>query len=215
MATEATIAPVVLCVADDNTEHRLSRNYKLAKIPEAQLFIGMVPLGAMEAFLRIKKELVVRRNDTLLLTPLDQLLMKQVGGNKFQRIGSSNTDQNQGGMFQIPLSKAWKKELVKDCAVDALLNSIACLLPLHLADYNLDARFLVTKRDVLQAIHMDAPNAVCKEVKTEDHMFSLHFPLTTDDSFAGAGGDSSVPPPADMLLEVWPDPPAGSRGNKR
>jgi hypothetical protein len=204
MATEATIAPVVLCVADDNTEHRLRRNIKLTEIPEAQLFIGMVPLGAMEAFLRIKEKLVVKKNHTHLT--LDQLLKKQVGGNKFQRIGSSNTDQNQGGMYQIPLGKTWKNELVKDRAVKALLESISRSLPLQFAEYNLDARFLVTKRDVLQAIHMDAPNAACKKVKADGHMFSLHFPLTTDNSFAGAGGDSSVPP-AGMLLEVWPDPP--------
>jgi hypothetical protein len=145
MATEATIAPVVLCVADDNTEHRLPRNDKLVEIPEAQLFIGMVPLGAMKEFLRIKKELVVKRNDTLHLT-LDQLLKKQVGGNKFQRIGSSNTDQNQGGMFQIPLGKTWKNKLVKDRAVKALLESISRSLPLQFADYNLDARFLVRYR---------------------------------------------------------------------
>jgi hypothetical protein len=194
-------------VTSEGWEHLLPRNSKLSEIPKDQLFIGMVPLSAMEAFLRIKKELVVRRDDTLLT--LDQLLKKQVEGNKFQRIGSSNTDQNQGGMFHIPLSKAWKNELVKDRAVKALLKSIARSLPLDISDYSLDARFLVTKRDVLQAIHMDAPNTVFKKVSgTKDHMFSLHFPLTTtDESFAGASGDSSIPP-AGMLLEVWPDPPA-------
>jgi hypothetical protein len=73
-------------------------------------------------------------------------------------------------MFHTSLNKAWKDKLVEDPTVKALLDTIAHSLPRDISYYSLDARFLVAKRDVLQAIHMDTPNTVIKKVSGKrDH----------------------------------------------